>query len=839
MKLNIKNTQIAEALQLGKLKDKLAKKKADQESEKKPAKTKSASAKITKKTKAEEPEKEELEEAPRRKARSKSVFAEPSEIQKEEAIETTEEAIEEIAPPEVKEEPIKVTEEVDQVEKVIETPPPPPQPKAEPERLGPTGRHIKDLLPKAKPKPPANKTAESKPGTEKDKPKAKSDKPQATSDSSIAKKGGKAKFKEFRDLKPTRKQPGARAFDSRDRQGLRGSDDDHRWRKRRQSKHRLQPQEDTTQRPTELSIRLPIPLKDLAAEMKLKASQLISKLFLQGLAVTINDILDDETTVQLLGEEFGCTITIDTTEEERIRITDKNIKEEINESSEDLLKPRAPVVTFMGHVDHGKTSLIDYIRKSNITSGEAGEITQHIGAFLCETAVGPISILDTPGHEAFSAMRSRGADVTDIVVLVIAGNEGMRAQTEEALLQAKEANKTIVVAINKSDTPNFDPENVYRQLADQDLLPESWGGQTITINCSAKTGDGISELLEMLALQAEILELRANPDFRARGTVIESEMHKGMGSVATILVQNGTLRIGDSLVFEQYWGKIKTMRDEFGNQLQEAGPSTPVEITGLSGLPEAGQEFIVVKDEKEARSISSARLQDFRQIYLQQKKTAAMESAIQKTAEIKKKVLHVVLRADVQGSLEAVKTALEKIKSDKAEVNIVNTGVGEVSESDVELAAASNAIIIGFHTRIESHAEPLVKRLGVTVKTHDIIYHAVDDVKALMTELLDKIAEENEKGKAEVRTVFKSSQLGLIAGCIVSEGTIHRNNHVRVIREGEMVWKGSIASLKRVKEDVREVQKGIECGILLQGFKDIQEGDIIEAYEINYISQEL
>jgi translation initiation factor IF-2 len=648
-----------------------------------------------------------------------------------------------------------------------------------------------------------------------------------------------AKFKEFRDVKPTRRVDAERSFDARDRHGLRDNDDDsNTWRKRRMPKARPV-QEETTIRPTSLNVRVPISIKDLAGEMKLKASQLIQKLFLQGVVVTLNDLLEDETTIQLLGQEFGCSITLDTSEEEKIRITDKTIREEVAESAAENLVIRPPVVAFMGHVDHGKTSLIDAIRKSNRAAGEAGAITQHIGAFRCSTPVGDIAILDTPGHEAFSAMRARGADVTDIVVLVVAGDEGIRQQTLEAIQHAKAAKVTIVVALNKSDKPSFNPENVYRQLAEQELLPEAWGGQTITVNCSAVTGEGIKELLEMLALQAEVLELRANPKMRARGTLLESEMHKGLGAVATVLVQNGTLNLGDALVCNEFWGRVKTMRDEYGTNLKQAGPSTPVEVTGLSGLPEAGQEFIVIKSEKEAREIAEMRqLQGVRQSALLQKKKPSLENVLQAKEGVKK-ILNVILRADVQGSLEALKTALQKIKSNKVDLNVIYTGVGEVSESDIQFAAASKAVVVGFHTRIEGHAEPLIKQLGIEVKLHDIIYHAIEDVTVLMAGLLEKIAIETDKGKAEVKAIFKSSQLGMIAGCQVIEGSVHRNHQVRLRRKDDIIWKGTISSLKRVKEDVREVQKGLECGIVLNNCPDIQEGDVIETYEITYISQEL
>ncbi len=862
-KFNIKNTQIAKAINLGSVKDKLEKKKAQAKSTKDPESPKKA-AKVLKKDKVKEKEieTEELtaEEAPKIKARSRSAF-DPSQVEESSKTEIEPEEVPETIieePEQLEEEVIEAIEEVEETpivedapvqepvkEEIQETKPVEKPPlRIKPEKLGPTGRHVKDLLPKAR---PASETAASKGGkrpqdtssSSKDKPKVKGQE-RSTESEEQAKKNKSARFKEFRDIKPTpRRQEPSRPFDARARHGFRDIDDSGtQWRKKRQFKSKQLKDDNVPDRPKSLKIRLPITIKDLASEMKLKASQLISKLFMQGLVVTLNDYLEDETVVQLLGHEFECEITIDTTEAERIRITDKTIKEEIADTPSELFVSRPPVVTFMGHVDHGKTSLIDYIRKTNVASGEAGAITQHIGAFCCHTAVGDISFLDTPGHEAFSAMRARGADVTDIVVLVVAGDEGIKQQTIEAINHAKTAGVTIVVAINKCDKPNFDPQDVYRQLSEQELLPEPWGGQTITVNCSAVTGEGISELLEMLALQAEVLELKANPSNRARGSVLESEMHKGLGSVATVLVQNGTLRIGDALVFEEYWGKVKTMRDEHGKDIVEAKPSTPVAITGLSGLPEAGQEFIAVKDEKEARDISVVRMAGIKQNRLQQAKKFTMESLIEE-AEAAKKVLNVVLRADVQGSLEALQLALMNIKSDKVELNILSSEVGDITESDVQLAAPAKAVIIGFHTQVESHADELIRQLSVTVKNFDVIYHAIDDVKQLMTDRLDKLAKEVEKGKAEIRAIFKSSQLGLIAGCYVTEGTIHRNHHIRVKRNGEEIWKGSLSSLKRVKEDVKEVQKGVECGIVLSNFKEIEEGDIIESYEITYIAQEL
>ncbi|NGX38805.1 MAG: Translation initiation factor IF-2 [Chlamydiae bacterium] len=792
LKLKIKNAQLAEALQL----DKLKKKK--QEEAKSPRKT-AAPKKPAVKPKEEKtpPKKTEEKEAPLPKEEKK----EAAEAPKKEAPTPTE--------------PPKKKGVVDDFRrpKIIR------KKAISPLKKSPVTR--KDLSAAVK-KKPAEKTTATKPATE---AKVSPRKP--------------AFFKDYRDMRSQRKPQQQTAFDSRDRMGLRGRDDG-RWRKRRGfKKASATEREERAIRPKSLHIRLPISVKDLAIEMKLKASELISRLFMQGIVVTINDILADETTVQLLGHEFSCEITIDTSEEERIKITDKTIKEEIAESDPADLVLRPPVVTFMGHVDHGKTSLIDAIRNSDIASGEAGAITQHIGAFKCHSAVGEITLLDTPGHEAFSAMRERGAEVTDLVILVIAGDEGMRDQTVEAMNKAKEANVPILVAINKSDKAGFDQENIYRQLSEHELLPEAWGGTTITVNCSATSGEGVNDLLEMLSLQSEVLELKSNPSGRARGSVIESAMHKGLGAVATVLVQNGTLRLGDTLVCDMHYAKVKTMHDEHGIELFEAGPSTPVKITGLSGLPEAGSEFISVDSEGEAREIARARLEEYKHKLLQKRKKGIDGLLEQKAETAKKKVLHVILRADVQGSLEALKHSLQKIESEKAELNIVSEKVGQISESDIELAAASGAPIIGFHTKVESHAELMIKEKKVTIKLHDIIYHAVDDVKEIMRNLLDKLPQENEMGAAEVKAVFKSSQLGLIAGCQVTEGIIKRNHHARLKREGEVIWKGEIASLKRVKEDVKEVTKDHECGILLRGFKDFKEGDIIEAYEITYLEQEL
>jgi translation initiation factor IF-2 len=647
------------------------------------------------------------------------------------------------------------------------------------------------------------------------------------------------KARDFKEVKPVKKPQPEKSFDSRDRLGLRASDDEA-WKRRKAPKFKLVQKEEQIIRPTSLKVSLPITVKDLAAEMKYKVSDIITKLFKQGITVTINDVVDDETLAQLIGLEFGCEIIIDRSEEKRLQITEFNVDDEIRQSDSKLIKPRAPVVAFMGHVDHGKTSLIDAIRKTNVAATEAGAITQHIGAFRVKTEQGEVTILDTPGHEAFSAMRTRGATLTDVVVIVIAGDEGIKAQTDEAINQAKKAGVPIIVALNKCDKPNFRPEDVYRQLSERELLPEAWGGTTITVNCSATTKTGLSELLEMILLQAEILELKANPNYRARGTVIESEIQKGLGATATLLVQNGTLKLGDALVIDHVYGRVKTMHDEHGKNISIALPSYPVRITGLSELPVAGCEFIVVGSEKEARKLTEDRIAGKRKEMFSQPSSLGLDSLMQRNAERQeKKILNVIIKADVQGSVEAIKNSLGKIKSQKAELNIIYADVGEISESDIQRASTAQAVIIGFHTSVESHAETFIRELHVQVLNFEVIYHLVDKVKSLMADLLDKIRVETQVGNALVQATFKSSHLGIIAGCIVNEGFIKRSNMVKVMRNKEIIWQGDISSLKRVQEDVREVAKGLECGILLNHFNQIQPGDNIQSFEVTYIKQDL
>lgn len=816
LKPTIKNKQLADSLNLDKLKNKF-KKQNEPKEEAKPKKV----SKETTKPKIDTPV---AKEAP--------VVKEVKE-KKEIPVAKVEEKAKVVVKPKV-----EVKKEEEPVIPKYVQPERPPRPIKKRHELS-VGRDVKIIR-----REPAKKPEVKKEEVSKEKLNLKRD---TDLEKHLTTKKDKTPFKShrpksgFQDLAPLKKQNNqVTNFDSRSRHGLANVDEGN-WQRRRRRPHKRSRSsvQDITIRPTELSVRLPITIKNLAAAMKIKTSQIVTILFKQGLTLTLNDYLDDETTVQLIGQEFSCEITIDTKEQDKIQVTDQSLEEEVKSSDAKEIVTRPPVIAFMGHVDHGKTSLIDNIRKSNRVAYEAGAITQHIGAFQCKTSHGPITVLDTPGHEAFSAMRNRGATVTDIVVLVVAGDEGIKDQTVEAIKHAKAAGVNIIVAINKSDKENFDPEPIYRGLADHELLSESWGGSTIMVKCSAKTGEGISELLELIALQSEILELKANPNCRARGTVLESEIHKGMGNVTTLLVQNGTLNVGDSLVFDQYYAKIKTMINDLGKTVQHAGPSMAIEITGISGLPDAGCEFIVVDSEKEAKEVSQMRYKENQANKLSIKKVSFKESFLETDYSIVRKSLNIIVRADVQGSLEALKDSLNAIKTEKIDLNIIRDGVGEVTESDIHFAKTSGATIIGFHTRLETHAEELKKQVNVTITMPKIIYEAVDYVKDLMISKLDKIEEEHDKGKAEVKAVFKASRIGKIAGCVITTGTVSRNDKARVIRDGKSIFRGAISSIKREKDDAKEVKKGMECGLVLNGFNDYLEGDIIESFGITYLTQTL
>ena len=651
----------------------------------------------------------------------------------------------------------------------------------------------------------------------------------------LKKSGKPGEVKPKKGLTNYKRQAFSRVFDSSAQAG-----DDMPWRRSRHRKKSVKKDVEPVIRPTEISVIIPITTKDLASKMKIKGSDVIQKLFMQGRTLTINDYIDDSTTIELIGMEFGCKINIDTSQEERLKITDKSVQEEILETDAKLLRPRIPVIAVMGHVDHGKTSIIDAFRKTNLVAGEAGSITQHIGAFQCKTAHGNFTVLDTPGHEAFTAIRSRGACVTDIVLLVIAGDEGIKPQTDEAIEKAQEAGAQIIVAINKSDKPGFDADNVYRQLADRNLLPEAWGGKIITVNCSAATKDGIENLAEMVSIQSDVLELKANYDCRARGTVLESGTHIGLGATVTLLVQNGTLELGDSIIFKHEYGKIKTMHNEKRELVEKAEPSHAVSVTGLSGVPSAGDEFIALESEKEARKIATDRKSTLKHTQLKQTRTRTVEGLISKQMEDQdKKTLNVIIKADVDGSVESVKSTLNNIKTDKVLIKFISSGVGQISESDIELAAASGAIIVGFHSNIERHAKSLVKKNKTVILIHNVIYHLVEDVKKYMITILDKVRQEKEVGSLKVIRIFKSSKVGIIAGSVVLDGSITRSSFVKIFRNDEAVWKGHIKSLKREQEDIKQAKKGIECGIVMDGTNDIQLDDIIKCYEISYIIQEL
>ncbi len=568
-----------------------------------------------------------------------------------------------------------------------------------------------------------------------------------------------------------------------------------------------------------------ITVSNLATEMGVKAAEIIKVLMGLGTMVTINSAIDFET-AQLVATEFGHEIVKTGFQEKEA------LREE--EDAPESLKRRSPVVTIMGHVDHGKTSLLDAIREANVVAGESGGITQHIGAYKVHTPHGDIVFLDTPGHEAFTAMRARGASVTDIVVLVVAADDGVKPQTREAVDHARAAGVPIMVAVNKIDKPEANPDRVRQQLAELELLPEEWGGQTIYVNVSAKARTGLDKLLEMLALQAEVLDLKANPGKKARGIVVEAHLDKGRGPVATLLVQSGTLRVGDSFVTGPVYGRVRAMQDERGHRLKEAGPATPVQVVGLEAVPSAGDPLIATKDESTARQIAADRLAKV--------KVAAMSKTSKMTLEdlysriqLGAKELQIVLKADVQGSLEAIQESLAKIPRDKCTVKVIHSGVGGITESDVMLASASDAVVIGFHVRPDAKAQAAAEHEQVEIKSFEIIYELIDAVRQGMEGLLEPDRREKVIGRAEVREVFNISKLGNIAGCYVKDGKITRSAQVRLIRDGKLVYTGKISSLKRFKDDAREVASGYECGIGIENYPDIKPGDEIEAFEVENI----
>ena len=568
-----------------------------------------------------------------------------------------------------------------------------------------------------------------------------------------------------------------------------------------------------------------IRVADLAHQMSLKSGEIIKVLFNLGVMATINSSLDIDTAT-LVASEFDYEV-------EKVGFSEENYLVPAEIDSPESLLPRPPVVTIMGHVDHGKTSLLDAIRKTSVTSGEAGGITQHIGAYHVKTKRGDIVFLDTPGHEAFTAMRARGAQVTDLVVLVVAADDGVMEQTREAINHSKAAGVPILVAVNKIDKPTANPDRVLQELASLGLQAEDWGGDTVVGYVSAKTGQGLDDLLELIALQAEILELKANPDKPARGHVVEAKLDKGRGPVATVLIQEGTLKQGDAFVCGVFAGRVRAFFNDQGKKVKEAGPSIPVEIQGFDGVPEAGEEFICLTDEKAARRIADARAIKQREKELAKQSRVTLETFLASTpTDNEAKVLNLVLKADVQGSLEAITDALHKLSTDKVRISVIHSGAGTITETDIMLAAASNAIIIGFNVRPTAKVKEVAEREMVDIRFYDIIYKLVEEIKSAMAGMLAPVSKEVYLGQAEVRQTFSVPKVGVIAGCMVNDGKIQRNGGVRLLRDGVVVYTGKILSLRRVKDDVKEVAKGYECGIGLENFNDIKIGDILECFEM-------
>ncbi|WP_417547374.1 translation initiation factor IF-2 [Marinobacter segnicrescens] len=574
----------------------------------------------------------------------------------------------------------------------------------------------------------------------------------------------------------------------------------------------------------EVEIPETITVGDLAQRMAVKAADVIKTLMGMGVMATINQALDQETAV-LVTEELGHkakTVSEDAFEEEVIS--------EIAGDSGGEKARRAPVVSVMGHVDHGKTSLLDYIRRTKVASGESGGITQHIGAYHVETDHGMVSFLDTPGHAAFTAMRARGAQCTDIVILVVAADDGVMPQTKEAVDHARSAGVPIVVAINKMDKEEADPDRIKNELAGMDVIPEEWGGDVQFVPVSAHTGDGIDALLEAVLLQAEMLELEAVKDAPAKGVVVESSLERGRGSVATVLVQNGTLRQGDMVVAGAWFGKVRAMTDEAGKQVKEAGPSIPVEILGLNGTPDAGDEFFAVADERKAKELAEFRQAREREQRLQRQQAAKLENLFENMGKDEVKTLNVVLKTDVRGSLEAITKALQDLGNDEVQVKIISSGVGGIAETDISLALASSAVVFGFNVRADTSAKRLVEQEGVDLRYYSIIYNLIDDVKAALTGMLAPEFREDIVGIAEVRDVFRSPKFGQVAGCMVTEGTVYRNKPIRVLRDNVVIFEGELESLRRFKDDVPEVRNGMECGIGVKGY-DVKVGDQIEVFD--------
>lgn len=582
----------------------------------------------------------------------------------------------------------------------------------------------------------------------------------------------------------------------------------------------------------EVAVPETIVVAELAQKLSVKAVEVIKVLMKMGMMVTINQVLDQETAM-IVVEELGHIAKAAKLDDPDAYLMD----DEVHHDVEPL--PRAPVVTVMGHVDHGKTSLLDYIRRTRVVSGEAGGITQHIGAYHVETPRGMVSFLDTPGHEAFTAMRARGAKATDIVILVVAADDGVMPQTKEAIAHARAGSVPIVVAITKVDKADANIERVKQELVAEGVVPEDWGGDTMFVEVSSKSGLGIDQLLESILLQAELMELKAPRDCNAKGLVIEARLDKGKGPVATVLIQSGTMKRGDAVLIGSVFGRVRAMLDENGKSVLEAGPSIPVEIQGLSEVPDAGEALMVLSDEKRAREIALFRQGKYRGVKLAQQQAAKLENMFEQMAEGEVRTLSLIVKSDVQGSAEAIAQTLQKLSTDEVKVNLIHSGVGSINESDINLALASKAILIGFNTRTDAPARKLAESSGVQIRNYSIIYAMADDIKAALSGMLAPEMRESALGVVEVRQVFVVSKIGTIAGCMVLEGVVKRGCKVRVMRGNEMIHEGELDSLKRFKDDVKEVRNNFECGLSVKGFNDLEVGDKLEAYEIVEVARTL
>ena len=606
----------------------------------------------------------------------------------------------------------------------------------------------------------------------------------------------------------------------------------------RKSRSKMASQQHAFEKPTEfiskeITIGVSNTLTDLAQKMSIKSAEIIKVLLNMGVMATINQVLDQDTST-LLVEEMG-HIAVFVSED----AIEEDLAEELSSKEGKEKVSRAPVITVMGHVDHGKTSLLDYIRKSAVASGEAGGITQHIGAYHVETEHGMISFLDTPGHAAFTAMRSRGAKATDVIVLVVAADDGVKPQTEEAVQHAKAADVPLVVAINKMDKDGVDPDRVKNELSAIDVIPEDWGGDVQFIGVSAITGSGVESLLEAILLQAELLELSAYTDIPGQGVVVESRLDKGRGPVASVLVKNGTLRLGDIVLAGQEYGKVRALVDELGNNVNSAGPSIPVEVLGLNGVPDAGDEFVVVTDEKSARDVAKFRLERQKDSQLAKQQSGMIENMLSGLGSNEKKVFNLILKADVRGSLEAITASLQKLATDEVGINIVGGSVGGISENDAHLAATSNAMVFGFNVRADKAARDVIENEALQLRYYNVIYDVIDDAKQIMGGMLSPEIREEIVGIAEVRDVFNSPKFGQIAGSMVIEGTVYRSKPIRVLREDVVIYEGELESLRRFKDDATEVRNGMECGIGVRNYTDVKIGDKIEVYETTEIARSL